>query len=108
MYVCLYTFPFMDHPGTLCAAVYHQAPPCPLLNPGHVEYELCVTNNIKIFLTRAGLEPTTIRLVVENNKHWSTQPITKRCLFKYIEISPPKTESFQIKILIFFIFLLKT
>ena len=29
-------------------------------------------------------------------------PITKTRLFKYIEISPPKTKSFQIKILIFF------
>ena len=34
--------------------------------------------------------------------------ITKTRLFKYIDIPPPKTESFQIKILIFFIFLLKT
>ena len=35
--------------------------------------------------------------------------ITETHLFKYIlKISPPKTESFQIKILIFFIFLHKT
>ena len=32
----------------------------------------------------------------------------KTCLFNIMKISPPKTESFQIKILIFFIFLLKT
>ena len=32
------------------------------------------------------------------------QTIPETRLFKYIEMSPPKTESFQIKILIFFIF----
>ena len=36
------------------------------------------------------------------------QIITKTRLFKYIEIFTTKTENFQIKILIFFIFLLKT
>ena len=34
--------------------------------------------------------------------------ITKTCLFKNTENLPPKNENFQIKILIFFIFLLKT
>ena len=34
--------------------------------------------------------------------------ITKTCYSNILKISPPKTESFQIEILIFFIFLLKT
>ena len=33
--------------------------------------------------------------------------IAKTRLFKYIKSSPPKTENFQIEILIFFLFLLK-
>ena len=36
------------------------------------------------------------------------QTITKICLFKYTENFTTKNEKFQIKILIFFIFLLKT
>ena len=41
-------------------------------------------------------------------KLFSTENITKSRLFKYIENFTQKSESFQIKILIFFIFLLKT
>ena len=40
--------------------------------------------------------------------HWNILHIKKTHLFKLLKISPPKIESFQIKIWIFFIFLLET
>ena len=41
-------------------------------------------------------------------KFWCMNSLQKHAYSNILKISPPKTENFQIKILIFFIFLLKT
>ena len=58
MYLYLYSLAFTDHPCTLCAAVCHQAPPCPLyIQPRARQYELGVLMARKLNC----LDPSGIR-----------------------------------------------
>ena len=58
MYLYLYSLAFIDHPCTLCAAVCHQAPPCPLYIQHRArQYELGVLMDRKLNC----LDPSGIR-----------------------------------------------